>query len=203
VASTRRPLSGASAPRLGSTDCERPRDGALAQPVNALSSLALIVAAASIARRAVAPAPNAEWVKSGAQRAVSPTRRREQAALAASVAAAGVGSYLFHGPQPRGARAVHDLSIALVLGLAAGAGRRAKPSWSSPPAKRAVGLLGAAIVTLVLGRTGSPLCRPDARLQLHGLWHVLCALTLDAYSVILARGRPSTGIRRPPRDPAP
>lgn len=185
MASTRRPLSGAPAPRLGSTDCERPRDGALAQPVNALSSLALVLAAASIARRAVAPAPSAEWVKRGAQLAVPPTRGGVHAALAGSVAAAGVGSYLYHGPQPRGARAVHDLSIGLVLALVTAAARRAKPSWSSPPARRALRLLGAGIVAFGLGRTGSPLCRPEARLQLHALWHVLCALTLDAYSETL------------------
>jgi hypothetical protein len=36
--------------------------------------------------------------------------------LAAAAAATGVGSFLFHGPQPNGARRLHDGSMTWLLG---------------------------------------------------------------------------------------
>ena len=47
---------------------------------------------------------------------------------------------------------------------------------------RTLRIAAAALVALALGRTTSPLCRPGSRLQVHGAWHVLCALALDACS---------------------
>ena len=79
---------------FGVGDCEAIRDGLLHQPVNALSSLVLLVAAAWIVRRA----------------AKVPAERPELLALAAIVAANGVGSFGFHGPFGTSFRWFHDLS---------------------------------------------------------------------------------------------
>jgi len=82
-----------------STDCERLGDGALAQPVNALSSLAFLVAGL--------------WVCWHARRA--PGRRVELAVFGVAVAANAMGGVLFHGVPGVAARWIHDLSILAVL----------------------------------------------------------------------------------------
>lgn len=75
-------------------DCEAVRSGFLHQPVNALSSLALLVAAVWIARRA----------------SRVPAERPELITLAVIVAANGLGSFAFHGPTGMSARWFHDLA---------------------------------------------------------------------------------------------
>jgi hypothetical protein len=81
---------------LGATDCELLRDGLLAQPVNAVSSLAYVAAGV--------------WVWSRA-RDTRGTDRTAAFVFGAALAAVGVGSVAYHGPQPAGARWVHDASI--------------------------------------------------------------------------------------------
>ncbi|MGH8997766.1 MAG: hypothetical protein ACRDY7_00040, partial [Acidimicrobiia bacterium] len=75
---------------FGDTDCEHLRDGLLAQPANALTSLAYVAAGAEVLRQA----------------------RRARAPLAAAGGVAlmgvGAGSYAFHGPQPSWADAAHN-----------------------------------------------------------------------------------------------
>jgi hypothetical protein len=84
----------ASASSFGVGDCEAIRDGFLHQPVNALSSLGFVLAAAWIVWRATKV----------------PAERPELLALAAIVAANGVGSFGFHGPFGASFRWFHDLS---------------------------------------------------------------------------------------------
>lgn len=84
---------------FGAGDCEAIRDGLLAQPVNALSSAAYVVAGLAVL------GPTA---RAGAGTGETAT----QALFGWLVAAVGVGSILFHGPMPPWARIVHDLSIA-------------------------------------------------------------------------------------------
>lgn len=60
--------------------------------------------------------------------------------------------------------------------------------WRRTPPVRtwyAVALAGALIgvVAYVGGRTGSPLCVPGSLIQLHGVWHLLAAVSLGAYFV--------------------
>lgn len=155
---------------LGASDCEALRDGLLGQPVNSLSSLAYVAAGAYVVRRAGPLGP------------------------ALALVAVGAGSVLYHGPMVPGAEAAHDGSIALLGGtmLVAAWRRRALPL----PPRLAVALVGAAVVVNLLTRTGAPLCRPDAVLQGHAVWHVLTAVAaagwLGAWRVE-ERGRP-----RPP-----
>ena len=51
-----------------------------------------------------------------------------------------------------------------------------------------MGLTAIAIggIAFLLGRTGSPLCRPDSLFQWHALWHVLVAVALVAYAYAIS-----------------
>ena len=80
---------------IGESDCELLRDEALAQPVNALTSFAyvavglLVITRASVAKRPIAAA----------------------LVYGTCLVGVGLGSVLFHGPQPDGSRILHDLPI--------------------------------------------------------------------------------------------
>jgi hypothetical protein len=134
---------------LGGSDCEALREGVLGQPVNALSSLAYVVAAAYVLRRGGPPV------------------------LALALALVGVGSVLYHGPMPPGAGPLHDASL-LAVPVAALAVAWRRRSFPRPPAAAVVALAAGAVAN-VLTRTGAPLCRPGGLLQGHALWHVLTA----------------------------
>jgi len=86
---------------LAGTDCERIGDGALAQPVNTLSSLVYLLVGL--------------WILGLALR--SPGRRVELAVFGVAVALNALGGLAFHGVQAWGARWVHDISILAVLGF--------------------------------------------------------------------------------------
>jgi hypothetical protein len=154
---------------MGSSDCERIGEELLAQPVNAVTSLAFVIVGA--------------WI---VFRALRPTGGRARTALfGIAVASVGVGSVLYHGPQPAQARLLHDGTIAVVVGaiavLEVARGHRGvRRDRGGYLVALAVLLFGA--VAFTLGRTGSPLCFPDSVIQLHGLWHVLAALALGAYA---------------------
>jgi hypothetical protein len=85
---------GIAAAGAGVGDCEAIRAGLLHQPANAISSLALVLAAA--------------WIAGRASR--MPDERPELFALAAIVAANGLTSFAFHGPLLGSARWWHDLA---------------------------------------------------------------------------------------------
>ncbi len=88
---------------MGGSDCERIGHGFLAQPSNALSSIAYLVAGVLLLQRALAGRP-----------------RAAAAAYAATVIGVGLGSVAYHGPMPSGGRFAHDLSIAAVLAFVVG-----------------------------------------------------------------------------------
>jgi hypothetical protein len=171
--------------RLGASDCERLRDGWLAQPVNAVTSLAYVVAGGVVGARAV---------RDG---------RVDRAALAyaACLGLVGLGSVAFHGPQPRGARLMHDAPVVGLVGLALGTpasrrlgGRPALPGWSPGRGALAAGLAALAAAAYASGRTGAPTCDPDSRVQLHGAWHVCSAAAFVVVGSVL-HGSPG-GSRR-------
>jgi hypothetical protein len=154
---------------MGASDCERIGQELLAQPVNAITSLAFLVAGAWIVYRALG----------------STSGRARTTLFGIAVASVGMGSVLYHGPQPAQAKFIHDGTIAIVVGAivvlevtrARHGVRRDRGGYLLAFAAL---LLGAMAFTL--GRTSSPLCFPDSLLQLHGLWHVLAALALGAYA---------------------
>jgi hypothetical protein len=153
--------------RLGSSDCEHIRDGKLAQPANAVSSLAYAVASLAVIRR-LAEQPR--------------TLRLLLAAESAALLAASAGSVEYHGMQHKHAQRWHDVSMALALvttGLvvAYGAWRR---DVCRAGMRRLLLLAVSAAAAYGAGRSGSPLCRPDSILQPHAVWHVLSAMTSAA-----------------------
>lgn len=171
---------------LGTSDCEALSSGLLAQPVAALSSLAFVGAAGWLAARLPA---------GGSGRAAAGT-------YAGLVGLVGVGSFAFHGPQGLGAEALHDVTIGLALGLAAGVplsrwGRRRRilRPGGGRTARVGAAALTAGLAAYGVGRTGGPLCRPDSLLQPHAAWHVLAAVALAAWGSALWH--------RPPADPPP
>jgi hypothetical protein len=196
---------------MGGADCELLRDGWLAQPANAWSSAAFLLAAA--------------WVV--ARRGTGGTL------AAAALALVAVGSGAYHGPQPSWAEPVHDASIVLLLGVVLV--RVAEPAWRRPAAvltgvatvvalvapdldtvaqavlagalvvaearrrrqgrpapytRVAVVALAAGAVLFTLGRTGGPLCDPDAVAQPHAGWHVAAAVAAGAVLTTRLRSAP-------------
>jgi hypothetical protein len=154
---------------LGASDCERITDGLWAQPVNTFTGLGMVAAGAWLITRSLRTSQ----------------RRLQSFTFGASVVAAGIGSVLYHGPQPSYAKAVHDLSILAVLSqvivyeLFERRRGRAPQRVAFTTALAAFGVGG---VAFALGRTSSPLCDPDSPLQLHGAWHLLVALSLAAWA---------------------
>lgn len=153
---------------IGESDCEFLSGGIVEQPVNTATSLAYVVV--------------------GAWSAVASVRNDERRSLTAVMfgallVAIGVGSIAFHGPQPLGARLLHDVPIVLAAAFVAvvTAARVRSAGFARVAGGRAIGLVGVVIVAVaawVFGRTASPLCDPDAVFQFHGLWHVLSAVAL-------------------------
>ena len=90
---------------MGSSDCEHIGQGLLAQPANALSSLAYVLAGVLLLRRSLAG-------RTGA--------RTMPIVYAVAVIGVGIGSAAFHGPMPAWGRFAHDLSIAAVLAFVIG-----------------------------------------------------------------------------------
>jgi hypothetical protein len=75
-------------------DCEAIGAGFLGQPVNTLTTLAFIVAGGLVM-----------------------VRRRELSWVGVALIATGIGSFLFHGPMPRGSEWAHDVTLAWLLAL--------------------------------------------------------------------------------------
>src|SRR3954453_18921073 len=86
---------------LGASDCEAIRDGWLAQPTNAVSSLAYVAAGAWFGRR-LARRP----------RGVTPLGAGYVVLLVGN----GLGSFAYHGPQVTGSEVAHDIpAVGLVV----------------------------------------------------------------------------------------
>lgn len=182
-------------------DCESIGPGLLSQPVNASTSLVLVLAGLLLVRRMSHP-----WV-------------------GAALAATGIGSFLFHGPLAPGGMWVHDVTLAwLILVIAAQPwdwGRRAPilglaslgvlfafiPDIADGTT---VAIFVAALISLIvddrtratllpvvllavaaiigrLGATGGPMCDPEAWVQPHGLWHIGAAVAVSWWALAYDR----------------
>ncbi len=162
---------------IGESDCEAVGGGLFAQPVNAATSAAYVLAGIVLWLRL----PKAERFRAGGL-------------FALLLALIGIGSIVYHGPQLPGARLMHDLPIPglLLLTVVVVLWRWRDGSTVFPG--RSTGRLWVAIVAFViapiaygLGRTGSPLCDADGEVQLHGVWHVLTAVGFVVVGEILFR----------------
>lgn len=164
---------------IGGSDCELLRSGWLAQPANAVSAAAFLVAGARLA-----------WMtrRTGVHRAALVTG-------AAALAAVGVGSIAYHGPQPGWSGSVHDGSIAALIvvdavlfGAAMVQGRAtaaARGAW-----RQAAVWMAIAVGAFVVGRTGGWLCNPASPLQPHAFWHVFSAVGLGRLALGCAQAAP-------------
>ena len=105
---------------LGSADCEVVGGGWLSQPVNAWSSLAYAVVGLALIS-SLSRGPRSD--------------RSTRAAFGLLLVATGIGSYLYHGPQPAAAGFAHDISFLVVLWTlvlinpASGHGIRRRDAW--------------------------------------------------------------------------
>jgi hypothetical protein len=182
---------------LGASDCEHVGDGWLAQPVNAVSSLAYVAAGASLLLRA-------EHRHPGESRGLL-------VAAGLAVAGIGAGSVAYHGPQPAWAGPAHNGSIVglalVIIGhnvwlLAEDSPRRAAgyaaPSVVAVPILLATGQerlsLGVLVVAVVAGAVlAHPSAGTNASLRAWkgaGLW---MTAALAAY----AGGRTTSRLCRP------
>lgn len=171
-------------------DCERIVDGFLAQPINAITSLAFVLGGVVIA-----------------------LRRPDRRMFGMLVTLVGVGSFLFHGPMPYESEWLHDSTIGWVLAavlldrhrhwlwgaipalslvfavapaaadplmvvmavaaVVREAGRGLRLRSVAAPASLGMLAVGAGIGTL--SRTDWPWCSPDGMIQGHAVWHLLAA----------------------------
>ena len=186
-------------------DCELIRTGFPAQPADALTALAFVVAGVHLA-----------------------TRRRGTGPLVygLSLAAVGASSFMMHGVGLGGVvESIAVMSLALWITLWAGLGptRRAVWVWTGMtvvagtliwlvpdvrhiatgvavaaavlllvrlPSRRlwiAFGLAAGAAAVYLLSRAGGPWCVPSSPLQGHGLWHLMLATALWLVGDALAR----------------
>jgi hypothetical protein len=147
---------------LGAGDCERLRDGLIAQPVNTASALAYVAVGA--------------WLL-----------RRRQPVFGLAVAAAGIGSVDYHGPGSPAARLLHAGGLYAVVGYVAWTevARRVGRARLAPGRRAAYRVALAATAAGVAcwwaGRTASPWCDPGSLLQPHAAWHLLGAVALAAW----------------------
>ena len=169
---------------MGGSDCELLRDGWLAQPANAWSSAAFLVAGA--------------YVLLQRRRAPREARARLLAG-AVALALVAVGSAAFHGPQPSWADVAHDGSITALLVVllvrgSGGGGRRAVAAG--------VGVLAVALAVLAARADAEavvhvPLVAATAVLELRrlragesvGSSAVVAAAALGGGVVLLVLGR--------------
>ena len=157
---------------LAASDCERLHPGWLAQPANAVSSLAYVAVGVWVLLRSG---------RGGVDRRVLLT-----AGLA--MAGVGVGSFAYHGPQPAWASVAHNagvwtLVLVIIVETAWTLARSTTRRMTVAACRSAACWMAPALVAYVAGRADSPLCDPAATWQFHSVWHVLSAVGLGRLSV--------------------
>jgi hypothetical protein len=100
---------------LGEGDCESVGAGWLAQPANAVSSLAFTVVGLVLVPWALSP--------TGRERVI-------RTLTVVGLVVTGLGSFMYHGPQGSGSQLSHDLSFLLVLVVLAAANLATGMGWS-------------------------------------------------------------------------
>jgi hypothetical protein len=156
---------------LAGEDCERIRKSWLAQPANSVSSATFLIVGC--------------WLLIRARKSEHPAAL---VTFAATMIGVGIGSIAYHGPQPGWADPVHHWAVLVLAAVfiaetirlvAAHGMHRVVSAW-----KRPVGWIAAALLAYVLGRTGSPWCRPGSLWQPHAAWHVLSAVGLGRAATV-------------------
>jgi 8-oxo-dGTP diphosphatase len=152
---------------MGSGDCEAIQAGILAQPINAISSAAYLIAAIVIVfqARRLSAGQIQSWLFAGVLTLV------------------GVGSVDFHGPQSPWAQFAHDAPIVVLVAWIAilvllrwRQGTRVLPGFNRARVAGLIVVMSLALLAFFAGRTDSVGCDPDSVLQPHAAWHVLTAI---------------------------
>ncbi len=100
----------------------------------------------------------------------------EMAGYTAALIVIGVGLALIHGASDPFAG---TLAAGAVVGEVATPQGERHEGIARGAGLAAIGLGG---IAFLLGRTGSPFCRPESMFQWHALWHVLVAVAVVAYA---------------------
>lgn len=102
-------------------------------------------------------------------------------AATAVYAAAMIGAGVLLAVRPETIRAVSAIvsASAFVAELSA---RRLVRDGTARAHRTAEALMAGAVTAYVAGRTGSPACRPNSMIQLHGLWHTLSGIAMIAWA---------------------
>jgi hypothetical protein len=114
--------------------------------------------------------------------------RIEIGAYAACLAAVGLGLVAIHGASDPFAGTLAAGAVVGEVATVSGERRSPPPALRSGAVARGVGLAALAFggIAFFLGRSGSPLCRPESLFQWHALWHVLVAVALVAYAYAIS-----------------
>ena len=186
-------------------DCEAIGTGFFGQPINALTTLAFVVAGVIVI-----------------------AQRRDMPWIGIGLIATGLGSFLFHGPMPPGNEWAHDVTLAWLVTLVAGWENRWE-KLSRLPALAVIGALFAVVPVLAdpfavvmtviavisilrhgassavapmsllgtvavfgrLGATGGPLCDPGAIFQPHAVWHLGAAIAVAWWALARVDRQPT------------
>lgn len=153
----------------GASDCERIRDGFVAQPASTLSALAYVAVGI--------------WI-------VVRFRQRVARVFGLLVVVVGVGSVGYHGWDDGRVEFVHDAAFSGALLFIAGfelvhsrlAGGRFPIERRSVGYWVGTGAFAIGLTVNLLGRTDTPLCAPGSAIQWHAVWHVATAAALGAWA---------------------
>lgn len=161
---------------MAESDCERFRSGWLAQPANAISSLAYVAVGIWLLLRA--------------------RGRPGLVAGGLGMITAGLGSLAYHGPQPSWGHIVHDAAVVALAAIMAKVVIAPLFRSSTRPLaltafRKAAVWLAPAVAAYIAGRSGSPFCFPATLWQPHAAWHALSAI---GFGVALGRGSGRRGM---------
>ncbi len=124
---------------MGETDCEAFGSGWLAQPVNALSSLAFTVVGVAMI---------------GWARSTSGPERVVRWGFIIGMVTTGIGSFLFHGPQTSGSQFLHDITFLVTVAILAVANLGAGFRWASTTAWAVIAVFTVATVVALVVSPG-------------------------------------------------
>lgn len=163
---TASPSFGSLLVALGESDCETVDSGSLVQPINAITSLAFSVVGLALAGWAGAAQGRERWIRW---------------AFVAAMVSTGIGSFLYHGPQPAGSGFVHDITFLTALLILVTADAAAARRWSDH-------MVIAVLIASVLVVSALLLLSPDITNVITGVLVVLLVV-----SDILLFGRGGRG----------
>ncbi len=114
--------------------------------------------------------------------------RIEIGAYATCLAAVGLGLATIHGASDPFAGTLAAGAVVGEIATVSGERRNPPRALRSGAVARGVGLAAIAFggIAFLLGRSGSPLCRPESLFQWHAVWHVLVAVALVAYAYAIS-----------------